>query len=285
MSALAVKPQPKFGWPPPDYDPQQAENDEGTNSPELMSGAFDNDIERDHSNERTGPAVAVESPVVNGQQYVMGSTLTASRGTWSNGARAFKYRWLNDGVPIIGASSSSYTITAGDIGCTLAVTVTATNAVGSTSITSANTPVITSGSVTFSTPQQRFNANIDVSPSERLRINLENRDWLLDLDPNSNQYWEERLLNGPFTTSRDLNTNLTHLHKKPITRYQGAFGIQKSATALMNENCKFSDWSGRALIAMEESGARSAAPIGFKECLSWKESGRHKGDGTMVFVV
>jgi hypothetical protein len=75
--------------------------------------------------------------------------LTATRGTWtpSRGV-VYKYRWLRCSAGgtkcarIAGATSRRYTPTAGDVGTTLRVTVTATNAAGSAGATSRRTHVV-----------------------------------------------------------------------------------------------------------------------------------------------
>lgn len=61
------------------------------------------------------------------------------------GASSFTYSWKRAGVAISGATSSTYTLTAPDVGPEITVTVTATNANGSTSATS---PGITVGVTT-----------------------------------------------------------------------------------------------------------------------------------------
>jgi hypothetical protein len=59
-----------------------------------------------------------------------GQVLTCSQGTWSGAAaQSYAMRWSRDGVAI--ATSSAYTVVAGDQGHTLTCTVTATNGDGS----------------------------------------------------------------------------------------------------------------------------------------------------------
>lgn len=68
---------------------------------------------------------------------------TATTGTWSNSPASFAYQWedcnsLGEGcLSISGATSSSYTPVSGDVGSTLRVVVTASNAGGSGTATSA----------------------------------------------------------------------------------------------------------------------------------------------------
>jgi hypothetical protein len=85
----------------------------------------------------------VSPPVISGTPQV-GSTLTASNGTWTGGPTGFADQWLSGGSPISGATSPTYTPITGDVGAMLAVTVTATNGVGSTPATSAAVGPVTS---------------------------------------------------------------------------------------------------------------------------------------------
>lgn len=65
-------------------------------------------------------------PVISGTPQP-GSTLTGSTGTWSPSA-SYVYQWLLDDVPIAGATTSSYSPLAGDVGETVKVRVTASKA-------------------------------------------------------------------------------------------------------------------------------------------------------------
>lgn len=56
--------------------------------------------------------------------------LSATTGTWSNSPSSYAYQWKRNGVDIGGATTSNYTITSADIGTTLTVAVTASNAAG-----------------------------------------------------------------------------------------------------------------------------------------------------------
>jgi hypothetical protein len=81
-----------------------------------------------------------------------GDTLTASNGTWSNTPTSFAYQWrrcASDGRAcgdITGATNQTYAVAAADVGRTLRVVVTASNADGKDSATSAATDVVDSKS-------------------------------------------------------------------------------------------------------------------------------------------
>ena len=87
------------------------------------------------------------APVISGTPAV-GSSLTASTGTWSNTPTSYAYQWKRAGTAISGATASTYTVVSGDVGQALTVTVTASNTAGSASATSASVTA-TSASWTY----------------------------------------------------------------------------------------------------------------------------------------
>ncbi|HTA12475.1 MAG TPA: hypothetical protein VK765_03565 [Solirubrobacteraceae bacterium] len=81
------------------------------------------------------------APIVSGTAEV-GQTLACSEGTWIGASPiSYAYRWLRDGVAIGGAEANTYTVTTSDEGRSISCEVTATNAVGSKSAVSANSPI------------------------------------------------------------------------------------------------------------------------------------------------
>lgn len=88
------------------------------------------------------------APVVSGTATV-GQTLTTTAGAWSGSPTSYSYQWRRcnssgascANVPANG-TNSSYTLVTGDIGSTIRVVVTATNATGSASATSSQTSVV-----------------------------------------------------------------------------------------------------------------------------------------------
>ena len=76
-----------------------------------------------------------------------GQTLTAASGSWT-GSPSYAYQWRScdssgaNCSDVQGATGTTYTLGAGDIGTTLRVVVTATNSGGSVSVTSQPTDVI-----------------------------------------------------------------------------------------------------------------------------------------------
>jgi hypothetical protein len=77
-------------------------------------------------------------PSVSGEAK-LGATLTATPGDWTPTGADYAYAWQRDGANIAGATGSTYTLQAADVGRTVRVKVTATNIDGSASATSAAT--------------------------------------------------------------------------------------------------------------------------------------------------
>ena len=87
------------------------------------------------------PVVEPEIPQIAGSP-VVGDTLSASTGLVTGETLTYTYQWLLDGVPISGATLVTYVITAGDVGHQLSVIVTATNAGGHATQTSASSATV-----------------------------------------------------------------------------------------------------------------------------------------------
>ncbi|HEX3737125.1 MAG TPA: hypothetical protein VHV53_06245, partial [Solirubrobacterales bacterium] len=87
-------------------------------------------------------------PTISGTT-VEGQTLTAGNGTWSHSPASFTYKWLRcdssgaNCTAISGATSEGYALTAADVGDRLEAEVTAHNAGGMSSATSAPSAVVT----------------------------------------------------------------------------------------------------------------------------------------------
>lgn len=85
--------------------------------------------------------VNVGLPVITGTP-TQGTVLSVSNGTWINTPTGFTYQWQRGGVGIGGATSSTYTLGSADVGFTVNCAVTASNAAGSASVTSAPTGIV-----------------------------------------------------------------------------------------------------------------------------------------------
>jgi hypothetical protein len=119
-------------------------------------------------------------PTISGTATV-GSTLTANAGTWTGTGITFTYQWLSCDAsgancsPITGATTTKYVIANEDVGHTLRVAVTGTDATGPRTVTSAQTATVTAAT---SPPPTGCPANksagpiqvADVSPPAHLLI-------------------------------------------------------------------------------------------------------------------
>ncbi len=144
-------------------------------------GAVSTDAEQTSLYATYAPASAPPAPVNTGVPTITGTPqsgqiLTEHSGTWSNEPTSFAYQWLQcdslgaSCLPIGGASSQTYTVTAGDVGHTIEVQETAANAGGSsTPATSVQTAVVQQGSATFG--KTTVGASTDTLISERKRVN------------------------------------------------------------------------------------------------------------------
>lgn len=108
----------------------------------------------------TAALTSTPTPKVTGTTKV-GKTLTATAGKWKPAPVALNYQWLRNGTPITGASKTTYTLTAADLGAYVAVKVTGSKAgYTTTSKTSASTSKISLGSLTTATVKVSGTANV-----------------------------------------------------------------------------------------------------------------------------
>ena len=89
-------------------------------------------------------------PTISGTATV-GSTLTANPGTWTGSSITFTYQWRQcdaagaNCTSIAGATNNTYVIASGDVGHTIRVAVTGTDATGPNTVTSVQTATVTIG--------------------------------------------------------------------------------------------------------------------------------------------
>jgi hypothetical protein len=107
-------------------------------------------------------------PTVSGTAQ-QGDTLTASNGSWSGSPTSYAYRWQDCAsstscTNISGASSSTYTLQSSDVGDTIDVVVTASNASGSGSASSGQTAAVTSSGSSDPPPGQ-LTCNLNATTS------------------------------------------------------------------------------------------------------------------------
>jgi len=93
------------------------------------------------------PPVNTSPPTISGTPED-GQTLTASNGSWTNNPTSYSYQWRRCDAAgagcagIAGATGQSYLLVSADVGSTLRVLVTASNAAGSSSASSAQTALV-----------------------------------------------------------------------------------------------------------------------------------------------
>lgn len=63
--------------------------------------------------------------------FRVGDVLGYRDDTWSGSPTGFSVQWTRNGVPIAGATGPTYAVVSDDLGATISVEVTATNAAGS----------------------------------------------------------------------------------------------------------------------------------------------------------
>lgn len=98
---------------------------------------------------RSQAAPVIQSPPTISGSAVRGQSLTATSGSWSGSPTSFVYQWLRCDAggaacaAIGGATGSGYTVADADVGRTIRVEVTASNADGTGQATSSQTAVVT----------------------------------------------------------------------------------------------------------------------------------------------
>ena len=102
------------------------------------------------------------APTLSSTTATTGTTLTVTTGTWSNSPTGFTYQWAyaDTSAAISGATASSYTPVAGDVGHTLKCTVTATNANGSAAAASNTSGAVTATSAAVFARYTTLNAQM-----------------------------------------------------------------------------------------------------------------------------
>lgn len=90
---------------------------------------------------RAGVAQNILAPTISGS-FVVGQVLTLSNGSWIGfPSLTYAVQWLRNGLPIDGATGSTYTLVDADAGTQISAAVIASNPYGNVSATTAATTV------------------------------------------------------------------------------------------------------------------------------------------------
>ena len=142
-------------------------------------------------------------PTITGAAQ-QGQTLTASDGSWSGSPTSYAYHWQDctsstSCTNVTGATTSTYTLQSSDVGKTIDIVVTATNAGGSTPATSAQTQAVTASAPTA--PQNTGLPTITGTAQQGQTLTASNGSW--SGSPTSYTYqWQD-------CTSSTSCTNIT----------------------------------------------------------------------------
>jgi hypothetical protein len=104
---------------------------------------------------RATAPVNTSPPTVSGRAKV-GQMLSCSTGSWTGGSAAYAYQWSRGRTMIRGATRTTYTVQSADRGQSLRCTVTARNAAGNASSTSAAVTIPVGGVQTCPRPSGRL---------------------------------------------------------------------------------------------------------------------------------
>jgi alkaline phosphatase len=112
-------------------------------------------------------------PVISGTVKV-GSTLTATAGTWNVAGTTAAYQWLRDGKAISGATKATYKVSTADAGAGLAVRVTATKGALSGVAYSVGTSAVPRVDATIKTSVKKKTLTVKVSgvPAPTGRVSI-----------------------------------------------------------------------------------------------------------------
>lgn len=147
-----------------------ASNDATSGSADVTEKSDATNVVTSSSGGSSSAPVNTSVPTISGTAQD-GQTLAATAGAWSNSPTSFTYQWLrcdqngNNCVNISGATSSTYRATSADVNRRLRVAVTAKNASGQNTATSASTNVVTAQGTTTTTTTTTTTGTTTTAPT------------------------------------------------------------------------------------------------------------------------
>ena len=214
------------------------------------------------NNAALSPPANTALPTISGVAQV-GSPLTATTGSWMNGPTSYAYQWNMDGSATSGATGATFVPVTADVNHTFTVTVTATNAAGSTSATSGPTSaVVPATGVTPDPPVTGYRivflqdfttiVTLAVNPTNMgsgtwIAHTPSNKDWFTFIDPVDNY--------DPFGIG------------------DGQLTIRVAKRGYGDPNNWFAGYSGGLLSSMDGAGNGFAQQYGFFEASMWCPGG------------
>ncbi len=179
----------------------------------------------------SGDAIAnVTPPTITGSPAAVGNKLTGNRGTWptSYGTLTYAYAWLRDGAPIPGATATTYTPVAADVGTDLIFRVTA-SATGYTDGLAQSGPVRVETLSAVAPPQVAAPSGTGVGATLLAQAPVWNQ-----ADVITSYQWLRNGANIPGATTTQYTLSVTDLGKEISIRATGRKAGFEDSVALGN---------------------------------------------------
>ena len=188
---------------------------------------------------------ATVTPTIAGTEQV-GATLTATALAWTPVATTTTYQWFADAVAITGATGSTYTLVAADLGANISVAVTGTRAGYTTATaTSAPTSAVANGQVTATrlSGADRYATSVAISEEFTSATTVyiatgEGYADALSAGPAAAHFNAPLLLTTPGSLPAVVVTELNRLQPSEIV-IVGGTGVVSAAVATALENLSF----------------------------------------------
>jgi hypothetical protein len=205
------------------------------------------------------PPAPTDLPQLSGSA-VEGESVSGSQGEWANTPTTYAYQWLqcdasgNVCAPILGADASTYAPTITDVGHTLRLTISATNAGGSTTVTSGPSAIVEGLAASVPPPIFQQSANLS-SVSGTILIKLPGSDTFVALT-NAIDVPDGSTIDATNGTV-SLTVQLPNGTYQTGQFYSGQFTVGQTKTGTVDAKLSGGSFSG--CKAGKTHGARAAA--------------------------